>query len=145
MELYDWILFLHVLSAFSLVAALTVFWTLVLATRPASPVLSQEASGHVVRPVTVASIAGTVGTLLFGVWLAIQSDDYRVWDGWVLASLVLWAVAGGLGDQAGRSFTRAMAGEDEAPGQRRRGLLFHTGASAVVVVILLLMIFKPGA
>ena len=145
MELYDWILFLHVLSAFALVAALTVFWTLVLATRPASPVLSQEASGHVARPTGAVVAAGTVGTLLFGIWLAIQADDYQVWDPWIVASLVLWAVTGGLGDRAGKSFTRAMAGGDEAVGHRRRGLRFHTGASVVTLVILILMIFKPGA
>ena len=142
MEFYDWLLFLHVLSAFMLVGALTTFWTLVVATRPTAPVLSQNAAGAIARPTNVIVIAGTVGTLVFGIWLAIDSDNYQVWDGWILASLVLWAVDGWLGNQAGKAFTLAMEGSLE---QRRRGLVFHTAATVVVLVILILMIFKPGA
>jgi uncharacterized membrane protein len=104
--------------------------------------LSQDAAGAIVRPANVLVIAGTVGTLIFGVWLAIDHDDYQVWDGWILASLILWAVDGALGDQAGKAFTKAMDGSLEA---RRRGLLFHSAASVIVLVILILMIFKPGA
>jgi uncharacterized membrane protein len=141
-ELYDWLLFLHVLSAFALVGALTVFWALVVGTRPAKPVLTQDAAATIVRPANVLVIAGTLGTILFGIWLAIDHDDYQVWDAWILASLVLWAVDGWLGQEAGKAFTKAMDGSLEA---RRRGLLFHTAASVVVLVILILMMFKPGA
>jgi uncharacterized membrane protein len=140
MEWYDWLLFLHVLSAFALVGALTVIWALVLATRPARPVLTQDAAAAIVRPANVLVIAGTLGTILFGIWLAIDHDDYR--DGWILASLVLWAVGTGLGDRAGRAFTRALDGSLEA---RRSGLVFHSAATVVVLAILILMIFKPGA
>jgi uncharacterized membrane protein len=142
MSFYDWLLFLHVLSAFALVGAITAFWALVLATKPSTPMLSQNAAGAIARPTNVLVIAGTVGTLVFGVWLAIDHDDYQVWDGWILAALVLWAVDGWLGDQAGKAFTRAMEGSLE---QRRRGLIFHTAATVGVLVILILMIFKPGA
>lgn len=142
MEFYDWLLFLHVLSAFLLVGSMTAFWALVLGTRPGRPLLTQDAAGAVARPTNVLVIAGSVGALVFGVWLAIDHDDYQVWDGWILASLVLWAVAGGLGERSGRAFTRAMDGSLEA---RRRGLLFHTGASLAVLLILILMIYKPGA
>jgi hypothetical protein len=141
-ELYDWLLFLHVLSAFALVGALTVFWALVFATRPNAPMLSQDAAGAIARPTNVLVIAGTVGTVIFGIWLAIDHDDYQVWDAWILASLVLWGLSGWLGDQSGRAFTRAMEGSLE---HRRRGLYLHSAASAVVLVILILMIYKPGA
>jgi hypothetical protein len=139
---YDWLLFLHVLSAFLLVGALATFWALVLATKPSAPVLSQEAAGLVARPANAVVIAGTIGTLVFGVWLAIDHDDYQVWDGWILAALVGWVISGWLGDQSGKAFTRAMGGSLE---DRRRGLLFHTGSSLVVLAVLVLMIFKPGA
>jgi uncharacterized membrane protein len=139
---YDWLLFLHVLSAFSLVAAMVVFWALILATRPASPLLSQEASGAASRPATVAVAIGTVGTLVFGIWLAIDHDDYQLWDGWIIAALVLWAVNAWLGGQAGKAFTAAM---DGSPEPRRRGLLFHSASSVAVLLLLIVMIYKPGA
>ena len=142
MEWYDWLLFLHVLSAFLLVGSMTAFWALVVGTRPARPVLTQDAAGAIARPTNALVVAGTVGTLVFGIWLAIDHDDFQVWDGWVLASLVLWALAGGLGERSGKAFTKAMEGSLE---ERRRGLLLHTGSSAAVLVILILMIFKPGA
>lgn len=142
MSFYDWLLFLHVLSAFLLVGAMATFWALVVATKPNGPLLTQAAAGTIARPTNVLVIAGTVGTLIFGIWLAIDHDDYQVWDGWILASLILWAVDGWLGDRAGKAFTKAMDGSLEA---RRRGLLFHSAASVVVLVILILMIFKPGA
>lgn len=142
MDWYDWLLFLHVLSAFALVGALTVLWALVLATRPARPVVTGEAAAAIVRPANVLVVAGTLGTIVFGIWLAIDHDDYRVWDGWILASLVLWAVGSGLGDRAGKAFTRALDGSLEA---RRSGLVLHSAATVVVLAILILMIFKPGA
>lgn len=139
---YDWLLFLHVLSAFALVGAMAAFWGLVAATRPGAPMLSQAAAGRLARPTNVVVIAGTVGTLVFGIWLAIAHDVYQVWDGWVLGSLVLWGLSGYLGDQSGKAFTRAMEGSLE---ERSRGLRFHTAGSAAIFVILVLMIWKPGA
>jgi hypothetical protein len=38
-----------------------------------------------------------VMTLGFGIWLAISLDAYHPWDGWIIAAIVLWAVAGGTG------------------------------------------------
>jgi uncharacterized membrane protein len=138
----DWLLFFHVLSAFALVGSMATFWALVLATRPASPLLSQSAAGGVVRPTNVLVIIGTVGTIVFGVWLAIDLDRYHVWDGWILAAIILWAIAGFLGDQSGKAFTKAMDGSLE---DRRRGLRFHSAGSLVILAILVLMIWKPGA
>ena len=47
---------------------------------------------------------GMMGAIIFGVWLAIHEEAYQVWDGWILASLVLWAIGGWAGGQAGRAF-----------------------------------------
>lgn len=138
----DWLLALHVLSAVALVGAMATFWALVLATRPASPLLSQTAAGGIVGPTNVLVIVGTIGSVVFGVWLAIDLDPYRVWDGWILAAIILWALAGWLGDRSGRAFTKAMDGSVE---ERRRGLRLHIAGSIVVLVILVLMIWKPGA
>ena len=83
MELNDWILALHLLSAFALVGAMTLFSILIVALwRCDSP--SQVAA--LMRPAQVGNvlvIIGTLGTIVFGVWLAISLDAYKVWDGWV--------------------------------------------------------------
>jgi uncharacterized membrane protein len=142
LSFYDWLLFFHVLSAFSLVAAMVVFWALIVSTRPSSPLLSQAAAGAVSRPATVAVVVGTIGTLVFGIWLAIDHDDYQLWDGWVIAALVLWAVNGWLGSESGKAFTAAMDGSLEP---RRRGLLLHSASSVAVLLLLIVMIYKPGA
>ena len=142
MTFSDWLLVLHVISAFALVGGMATFWTLVFATRPGQPLLSQDAAAGIVKPTNVLVIVGTVGTVLFGIWLAIDLDPYHVWDGWVLAAIILWAIAGLLGDRAGKAFTKAMGGSLD---DRRRGLLFHAAGSVVVLIILVLMIWKPGA
>ncbi len=139
--MYDWLLFLHVLSAFFLVGALTYFWALVLATRPGRNTLPGATALAMARPATIAVAAGVAGTLIFGVWLAIDVDGYELWDGWILASLVLWAIGSGAGERSGRALTPV---GDVYPNWRR-GLLLHTVASLAALVILVLMIWKPGA
>ena len=44
------------------------------------------------------------GTLVFGIWLAISLDAYQLWDGWVIAALVLWAIGGFVGQQSGQGY-----------------------------------------
>ena len=65
-------------------------------------------------------------------------DAYQLWDGWILASLVLWAIGGWAGGQAGKSF-------ESGPGGREAGIRFQAINSVAVLVILVLMIWKPGA
>lgn len=139
--MYDWLLFLHVLSAALLVGALTYFWALVLATRPGRAMFSGATSLAMARPATIAIMVGVAGTLIFGVWLAIDVDGYELWDGWILASLVLWAIGTGAGERSGRALTPV---GDVYPNWRR-GVLLHTVASVAALCVLILMIWKPGA
>ena len=137
--MYEWVFFLHVLSAFVAVGALTALWVLVLATRPAAPLLAPEdamRSGRIGGPLVGIGLGGT---LLFGIWLAIQHDRYQPWDGWLLAALVLWALSVWAGTQAGRAFER------DPVGRRGAGIAYQAASSLVIVVILVLMIWKPGA
>ena len=137
--MYDWVLFLHVLSAFVLVGSLTALWTLVLATRPTAPIigpLEAQRFGRIAGPLVGV---GMGGTLLFGIWLAIQSDSYHPWDGWIVASLVLWALSAWVGAKAGQEFER------DPVGRRRSGIRYQTLSSLGALVILVLMIWKPGA
>ena len=61
----------------------------------------------------------------------------RAWP-FVLTTLVLWAIGGWAGGQAGRAF-------ESGPGGRAAGIRFQTINSVAVVIILVLMIWKPGA
>ena len=138
-EFADWLLFLHVLSAFVLVAALVALWGLVLATRPAASILDGEGAtrlGNLAGPLVGVGMAGT---LVFGVWLALDDDAYEIWDGWIIAALVLWAVGGWAGDRAGRAFQK------DPVGGRADGIRLQALSSLAALVILVLMIWKPGA
>ena len=103
MDLNDWILALHVLSAFAFVGALVVFTILIVASRNIDTPGPTIALAPVGRVGNVTVIVGALGTILFGVWLAISLDAYQVWDGWVIAAIVLWAIGGGVGARAGKS------------------------------------------
>jgi uncharacterized membrane protein len=102
---------------------------------------------------------GGAGTLVFGVWLAISLDAYEVWDGWIVASLVLWLIAAGTGETAGARYRRAgeraaelVRSGAEGPDAELRALVrdgramaLHVIASVAAIAILVLMIWKPGA
>jgi hypothetical protein len=85
-------------------------------------------------------VIGSLGVLIFGIWLAIYVKDYEVWDGWVLAAIVLWAVAGYAGSTLGRGYESLRAGTGQAP-----PLTLHLLLSGAVLLLLLDMIWKPGA
>lgn len=139
MELYDTLLFLHVLSAFLAAGALTALWGLVLGTRGEAWLVGPEAALRFGRLGGILVGAGMGGALAFGIWLALEVDGYELRDGWILASLVLWALGGWAGAAAGKAFERGpVAG-------RRAGIRYQTLSSVALLVTLVLMIWKPGA
>jgi hypothetical protein len=154
----DWLLALHLLAAFALIAALVLFTAVMIANwgdgRP------QRASAYF----RIAAIGGPligVGaglTLILGIWLAIDLDAYQPWDGWVLGAIVLWAIGGYAGSRVGAHYTAAqklvdrLAAEGNEPNAELAAKLSDTGIRtlhAITVVaftaVLVLMIFKPGA
>ena len=139
MNLYDWLLFLHVLSAFLVVGALTVLWAVVLGTRAATPDVDAGTAMPFVRLSGILAGVGMLGAIVFGIWLAIDVDGYELWDGWILASLILWVVGGWAGDKSGKAWAR------DPIGGRRAAIRFQALYSAAVFVILVLMVWKPGA
>jgi hypothetical protein len=155
----DWILALHVLSAFAFVAGLILFWVLVVAVRKTDTPGGTIRMEPMVKVGNAATGIGAGGTLLFGLWLAFSYGGYDIWDPWIVIALVLWAVAGALGQRTGVEYTAGMtkAKELEAAGQTgpsaellainrtQRGLLLHTAVSVVVLLIVIDMIWKPGA
>ena len=139
MDLSDWLLSLHVLSAFIAVGALTALWALILGTRETAPLLDPPSATTFGRVAGILVGVGLMGVLVFGIWLAIDDEAYQLWDGWILASLVLWAIGGWAGGQAGKSF------ESDPVANRAAGIRYQAINSLAVLVILVLMIWKPGA
>ena len=92
MSLNDWILALHLLSAFALIGALVIFWTMIVALWNTDSTTRVASLMTVSRVGTVMIAAGSIGTIVFGIWLAISLDAFQVWDGWVIAAIVLWAM-----------------------------------------------------
>jgi hypothetical protein len=142
---YDFLLFVHVLFAFGLVAAITTFWAVTIASRPAR--MSLPPAGVMTLGRTAGILVGVsaLGVVVFGVWLAIYLDAYQPWDGWILGSIVLWAIGTGLGQRSGRLFERAASGGADAAALRRAGVQHQVVATAAILLVLVLMIFKPGA
>ena len=159
MSLNDWILVLHVLSAFAMAGAVLLFWIVIVAMRNVDTVRDTLAYAPLASLGSTVIGIGTLGTLVFGVWLAISRDEYQLWDAWIVAALVLWAIGTGLGARGGKEFTKALtrareleaAGEDGARGELQAlnrspaGLRLQTASSLAVIAILALMIWKPGA
>jgi uncharacterized membrane protein len=158
-SLDDWILALHLLAAFVLVGAVVALWVVVLRARAGDRPAAIEPPLRMVPVLQPMTAIGGVGTLVFGIWLAISLDAYDPWDGWIIASLVLWVVAAVTGETAGARYKRAGARAAElsrsagdvpdaeltAMARDSRGLAMHAVASVAAVAILVLMIWKPGA
>ena len=125
--MYDFLLFVHVLSAFCLMATVVIYSAYALGfatTRPGLFVSDRLWD------------VGGAGTLIFGVWLVLNRPEYDILDGWIVAALVLWVVAAAAGAPAREGF----AGEVRTS----RALNLHWLRAVAAVAILVLMFFKPG-
>jgi uncharacterized membrane protein len=155
----QWMLAFHVLSAFSLIAGLILFWILIVAGRNIDTPAETLRLGPVARVGSATVGVGMVGTILFGIYLAFAIDGYALWDGWILAAIVLWFIGAAVGQRTGAEYMHApkKALELEEAGQAgpnaellalnrtSRGVLLHTATSVVALLILIDMIWKPGA
>jgi uncharacterized membrane protein len=155
----DWILALHVLSAATYGASIILFWVLVVAVRSTDTAEGTLRLGPMVMIGNIAVGIGAAGTIIFGIWLALSVRNYDLWDGWIIAALVLWVIAAVLGQRTGKEYMRGMtkAQELQAAGQSgsnaellafnrtQTGVLLHAAVSLVFVLIVIDMIWKPGA
>jgi uncharacterized membrane protein len=158
-SVHDWLLFLHVLAAFILVSALVLFTFLIAYLwRTDVPRDIARVSG-ISRLGTVLIGIGSMGVLILGVVLAFEAENYAIWDPWIVAALILWAVMAELGrrtglvyDAVGAKARELVAAGHDAPNpelgamyRSSRGLTFHFATVAVLLLLLLDMIYKPGA
>ncbi len=159
MSLDDWILALHLLAAVAFVGAILGFWAMVVAGWRTDRPGDVRAIFRLNPYLNAAVAIGALGSIVFGVWLALSLDAYEVWDGWVIAAIVLWLVASGAGQRAGAVYARAehragelleAGSEGASPELRalarsRQGLVLHSIATIAALLILADMIWKPGA
>lgn len=157
MDLYQWLLALHVTGAFLLVGGGVIAAALNLAAlgreRPSDIVLLFG----LVRIAVASIMIGGLLTLVFGLWL-VHEAGYGYGDGWVVAALVLFVLGNALGGAGGRRDERTAArarelvaaGDAPSPDLRERvrdpvSLALSYGSGLILVAILALMIWKPGA
>ena len=159
MSFDDWMLALHVLSAVALVAAMILFWVLIVAGRRTDTPEGTLRMGPVTRVAGAAIGIGMGGTIALGVWLAFSVGGYNIWDGWIVAAIVLWVVAAALGQRVNTAYEAGVkkAQELQAAGQTgpsaellalnrtSKGLVLQFVVSIVVLLIVIDMIWKPGA
>jgi hypothetical protein len=151
---YDWMLALHVLSAFAVAAALVLFSVLVVAGRRMET-LDDTRVLFRVAPIGAPLIGIGMGlALLLGIVLAIDADAYQLWDAWIIIAIVLWALMGWAGQRTGAYYTAVQeyarsdaASADEVISRLRAatGARFHLLTVAIFLLLVLDMIFKPWA
>jgi hypothetical protein len=129
----DALLFLHLLSAAALVAAVAGF---------SAAALGARFEVGPARAFTGLWRAGILGVILFGIALAIDIDGYEIWDIWILIAIAIWLALGGFGDRvAAACVTTAREGTPMPAAVARSQWIL------VLLVALLLadMVWKPWA
>jgi hypothetical protein len=132
--MYHALLFSHVLAAFCLGAAALIYSSFVLG----SPV---NRATRLVAEILWG--VGGLGVLAFGVWLAFNRPEYEIYDGWVIAALVLWVLMMGSGARASQGVKPA--GDDSAVAVDRRTAFAHWMRIVWFTALLVVMVWKPGA
>jgi hypothetical protein len=132
----EYVLFFHVLAAFFLFVTVVMYSAFALGA-PTTP-----------QGLFVADRlwdVGGLGTLLLGIWLAL--DDYSILDGWILIALGLWLIATFQGFQVRYGFQPELAASGGGPPQVTTfsATTFHWQRALVVLLLLADMIFKPWA
>jgi uncharacterized membrane protein len=155
----QWILALHVLSAFAFVAGVVLFWVLIVAVRKTDTPEGTTRMEPIVKVGNASIGIGAGGTIIFGIWLAFSFGGYDIWDGWIIAAIVLWIATSAVGQRTGQAYMQGMnkAQELEKAGQTgpnaellalnrtQNGVVLHTVATLLLLLLLIDMIWKPGA
>ena len=125
--MYHGLLFFHLIAAFLLAVTIVMY---------SAVALGATSSPRMLFVADRCWDVGGLGTLIFGIWLALNLDQYDFFDGWILLALLLWLVATGLG----QTVQRGIGGDDI-----RSVIALHWIRTIVVIGLLVTMIWKPGA
>jgi hypothetical protein len=151
----DWMLAFHLLSAFAAASALVLFSALVFSGRRMTT-LEQTRTLFRLAPLGSILVSAGIGLVfVFGVILALDSNRFDLWDGWVIAGIILWVAFAGIGQRAGAYYTKIQKLAEQPDGDNEpevlarlrapTGVWLHIATVALFVLILLDMIYKPGA
>ena len=132
--MYDWLLFLHVLSAMIVFVTVAVFSALA---------LGATSDGRVLRIGNIAWDVSGAGLLILGIWLALYVDGYSLLDGWILGALVIFALVTELGRRAKVGYPVREGTTTVTP--QGNAAIWHWLRTIGILLILFLMIYKPGA
>jgi hypothetical protein len=149
---YDWMFALHLLAAFAVAAALVQFSVLVYRGRRMTT-LDETRMLFRLAPVGSILISGGLAIVVgIGIYLAIASNRYEIWNLWVIAAIVLAIAFGGIGQRSGAYYTevqKVAEQADEADVMARlrapTGARLHVITVVLFLLIVLDMVFKPGA
>ena len=125
--MYHTLLFFHLIAAFLLAVTLVTYTAVA---------FGATTGGRTLFVADRCWDVGGLGTLIFGIWLALNLDQYDFFDGWILLALLLWFVATALG----QTVQRRIGGDDI-----RSVIARHWIRTIVVIGLLVTMIWKPGA
>lgn len=125
--MYHALLFFHLIAAFLLAVTIVMY---------SAVALGATSSPRMLFVADRCWDVGGLGTLIFGIWLALNLDQYDFFDFWILFALLLWFVATGLG----QSIQHRMGGEDMSAVNA-----MHWIRTIVVIALLVTMVWKPGA
>jgi hypothetical protein len=132
--MYHALLFFHLLSAFFLASAIVMYSAFLLG----SPV---NRTTRLVAEILWG--VGGLGTLVLGIWLALNRPQYEIYDGWIIAAIVIWFLATGSGAQASRGVQPT--GDDSAVVVDRRTQIAHWMRVFWFTLLLVVMVWKPWA
>jgi hypothetical protein len=151
---YDWMFALHLIAAFAVASSLVLFSVLVFTGRRMTT-LEQTRTLFRVAPVgTILISAGLAVVVALGVYLALASSRYEIWNLWVIVAIVLAIAFGGIGQRSGAYYTDVQklaegpdvdGGEVLARLQAPTGMRLHLATVVIFLLIVLDMVFKPGA
>jgi hypothetical protein len=159
MTFEDWIFALHLLMAATLVGSLVMSWIVIVALRSVDTAETTLGFHRVSAFATWTLAVGLLGVIVLGIWLAILRVQFHVWDGWVIAAIVLWALATVALQRSGVEFAKPVlkvralvaaghTGPDSeltALNRATTGVVLRALASLAIVLIVVDMVYKPGA
>jgi uncharacterized membrane protein len=154
---YEWLLFFHLLGAFSFFAGAAVAAVgQLVALRRERPSEIALVLGLTRWGVLLVGI-GALSTIGFGSWLVAYLPHWTVRQAWIEWAFVLWVAAMAVGGIGGRPARRAreLAQRRAAEGDRPSAELHRAIAAplplalsfasgAILVAIVVLMVWKPG-
>jgi predicted outer membrane lipoprotein len=150
----DWMLGLHLISAFAVASALVLFSILVFSGRRMTTLEQTRTLFRVAPMGNLLITAGLVLVLVFGVILSVDSDRFNIWDAWIIVAILLLIAFGGVGQRSGAYYMDVQKLAESPEGSEAEvlarlraptGAMLHYATVVLFVLILLDMIFKPGA